>query len=53
MSSAYHTPPVEVTEQRPRDVVFFRPLSRVEGEHPQEEEIRDGEFDCQVRHYQG
>jgi len=43
VSSAYHTPPVGVVEQRPRDVVFFRPSSRVEGEHPQEEEIRDGE----------
>jgi len=43
VSSAYHTPPVEAVEQRPRDVVFFRPSSRVDGEHPQEEEIRDGE----------
>ena len=43
VSSAYHTPPVETVEQRPRDVVFFRPSSRVEGEHPREEEIRDGE----------
>ena len=43
VSSAYHTPPVEAVEQRPQDVVFFRPSSRVEGEHPQEEEIRDGE----------
>jgi len=43
VSSAYHTPPVEAIEQRPRDVVFFRPSSRVEGEHPREEEIRDGE----------
>ena len=43
VSDAYHTPPVEVIEQRPRDVVFFRPSSRVEGEHPREEEIRDGE----------
>ena len=43
MSSAYHTPLIEAVEQRPRDVVFFRPSSRVEGEHPREEEIRDGE----------
>jgi len=41
--SAYHTPPVEATEQHPRDVVFFRLSSRIEREHPQEEEIRDGE----------